>query len=137
MVHTRATGWLKLARVLALAAVSAHAMWIAHAAPVHAQTPATPRFTHLTAAQGLSHNTVKHILSLSSDDVLSIYEDSWGTLWIGTSGGLDALDRATGRFTRYRHDPADPHSLSYDRVAAIKTALACSGWEREANMKWQ
>jgi len=36
-----------------------------------------------------------------------------------TDGGLNVLDRATGRFTHYRRDPANPHSLSHDRVTAI------------------
>jgi len=52
--------------------------------------------------------------------VLALYEDRAGTLWVGTLyGGLNAFDRATGRFTRYTHDPADPSSLSHNEVAAI------------------
>ncbi len=43
-----------------------------------------------------------------------------GTLWIGTwSSGLNQYDRTTESFSRYRHDPDDPHSLSSDRVRRI------------------
>ena len=27
---------------------------------------------------------------------------------LGTFAGLDKLDRATGKFTHYKHNPADP-----------------------------
>ena len=41
------------------------------------------------------------------------------TLWVGTyGGGLDRLDRATGRFAHFRNDPADPASLPNDFVRA-------------------
>jgi signal transduction histidine kinase/CheY-like chemotaxis protein/streptogramin lyase len=33
--------------------------------------------------------------------------------------GLDLLDRATGTFTHYRHDPADPESLSDDMIRTV------------------
>ena len=64
--------------------------------------------------------------SLSAGQVLALYEDRASTLWVGTgspteaqAGGLCAFDRATGRFTAYRHDPADRHSLSHNCVQAI------------------
>ncbi len=64
--------------------------------------------------------------SLSAGHVTTICEDRAGTLWVGTGfpnetqpGGLDALDRATGCFIHYRHDPADRHSLSHDCVQAV------------------
>ena len=40
--------------------------------------------------------------SLSHNEVTNIYEDKRGTLWIGSGGGLNKLDRASGRFTSYR-----------------------------------
>ena len=41
-------------------------------------------------------------------------------IWIGTSGrGLDRFDPETERFTHYRHDPADPQSLSHDYIWSI------------------
>lgn len=40
--------------------------------------------------------------SLSADFVLVVYEDRRGNLWIGTEGGgLNLLDRKTGKFTSY------------------------------------
>ena len=40
--------------------------------------------------------------SLSHDEVTNIYEDKRGTLWIGSGGGLNKLDRASGRFASYQ-----------------------------------
>ncbi|MGD2147186.1 MAG: two-component regulator propeller domain-containing protein [Anaerolineae bacterium] len=51
--------------------------------------------------------------------VQAIYEDQEGTLWIGTVAGLYGLDRETGAFAPYHHEPQDPTSLSDDRVSAI------------------
>jgi ligand-binding sensor domain-containing protein/signal transduction histidine kinase len=58
--------------------------------------------------------------SLSDDSVLAIAEDRTGTLWVGTaSGGLNALDRATGSFTSHRHDPLNPNSLAGDTASVL------------------
>ena len=58
--------------------------------------------------------------SLSGEKVTVIYEDVQGRLWVGTEdGGLNQLDRETGRFLHYRHDPADPQSLASDQVTSI------------------
>jgi len=52
--------------------------------------------------------------SLSDNNVFCVFEDSKKTLWVGTKGnGLQSLDRATGKFTRYGYyDPAHPEGLS-------------------------
>jgi len=57
----------------------------------------------------------------ASTDVISLIEDSQGFMWLGTSGqGLHRLDPETGRVTRsFRHDPADPTSLSNDVVQRL------------------
>lgn len=55
--------------------------------------------------------------NLSTSYVLSIAEDKAGFLWFGTwNGGLDRYDRRTGRFTVYRHDPADPRGVNSDTI---------------------
>ena len=65
--------------------------------------------------------------SLSCNIVRSLYEDHQGVLWIGTGfpflplkgGGLNRFDRKTGTFTRYMHEPDNPHSLINDKIRAI------------------
>jgi PAS domain S-box-containing protein len=50
---------------------------------------------------------------------VSITEDRDGVLWVGNTGGLNALDRQTGVFTRYQHDPRDPSSLNDNSVRTV------------------
>ncbi len=68
--------------------------------------------------------------SLSNNAVWALYEDKQRTIWAGTGspftqddpykgGGLNKLDKATGKFTRYVHDANDPHSLSSNVIRAI------------------
>jgi len=66
--------------------------------------------------------------SLSDNHILSICEDKSGALWIGTHyGGLNRLvlseaegfDRETEKFEHFKHDPADPNSLSHNHVFPI------------------
>jgi len=45
-----------------------------------------------------------------------ISEDHSGILWLATAKGLYRFDPASGRTTRYVHDPADPGSIAADRV---------------------
>jgi class 3 adenylate cyclase/ligand-binding sensor domain-containing protein len=66
--------------------------------------------------------------SLSSNFVWTIYEDRQGTIWVGTGfpffnrdpedGGLNRLE-PDGTFTRFMHDPNNPHSLINNKIAAI------------------
>ncbi|MDX2048945.1 MAG: two-component regulator propeller domain-containing protein [Chitinophagaceae bacterium] len=69
--------------------------------------------------------------SLSCNQVVKIYEDTQGTIWVGTGsvwkgeggetdeGGLNRFDKKTGKFIRYLHNPANPHSLINNKVKAI------------------
>ena len=57
--------------------------------------------------------------TLTNGQVKSIIEDAQGYLWIGTSAGLDRLDRKAGTFTHYHSDPNDPQSLSHNSILAI------------------
>jgi len=66
---------------------------------------------------------------LSDPHVSAVLEDYRGELWIGTDGGgLNRLDRRTGHFTHYRHDPRDPTSLGSDAILAL--------YEDEAHDLW-
>lgn len=68
--------------------------------------------------------------SLSCNRVQVLYEDRQGTIWVGTAssrgsndskeqGGLNRLNRKTGKFTRYLHDTKNPLTLINDRIGAI------------------
>ena len=85
--------------------------------------PKTGKFTHF-------RHRANDPQSLSYDHVRYIYEDKKGVLWIGTgsafkadqtdkSGGLNRLDKASGKFTVYLHNPKDPHTLIDNRVRSI------------------
>ncbi len=75
-------------------------------------------------------NNVNDPSSLSCNKVKAIYEDKQGTIWVGTGttwaqynreneGGLNELNKKTGKFTRYMHNDKDPYSLIDNRVRAI------------------
>ncbi len=98
-------------------------MWIGTNSGLDRFEPETGRFTHFT------HDN-KDAASLSNNQVRVIYEDSNGTIWIGTGspnldetprreGGLNKLNKKTGKFTRYLHDASDPNSLTDSRVQTI------------------
>ena len=65
--------------------------------------------------------------SLSHNKVRALYEDRDGTLWVGTgmnwdmdnTGGLNRFNRQQNNFTRYLHDPTNPHSLADNKVRSI------------------
>ncbi|MCB2214278.1 GAF domain-containing protein [bacterium] len=63
------------------------------------------RFDHLSAADGLSDQTV-----------LTILQDQQGFLWFGTEEGLNRYDGYS--FTTYQSDPNDPTSLSDSYITA-------------------
>ncbi len=49
--------------------------------------------------------------SLSNNRVFSVFEDHHGNLWIGTAGGLNLLNRATGQFTCFTENHGLPNNL--------------------------
>ena len=58
--------------------------------------------------------------SLSDNDIFSVFEDSYGILWIGTKHhGVNRLDQKTGQIRRFRHDPDNPNSLADDDIQSI------------------
>lgn len=54
---------------------------------------------------------------VSSNAVFAIHQDQKGLMWFGTLHGLVKYDGY--RYTTYRHDPADPNSLSHDDIVCI------------------
>ncbi|MGZ3180919.1 MAG: two-component regulator propeller domain-containing protein [Telluria sp.] len=53
------------------------------------------------------------------DNVRYLYLDRAGLLWVATRGGLHTLDVRTRAVRTYRHDPADPDSLSDNVVRPV------------------
>ncbi|MGB3079929.1 MAG: two-component regulator propeller domain-containing protein [Saprospiraceae bacterium] len=94
--------------------------WIGTYAGLDLFDPKTGIFTHF------SHKA-DDPTSLSHNRIRAVYEDHEGTLWIGTGlawdlneeGGLNRFDRENKSFTRFMHDPANPHSLVDNKVRAI------------------
>lgn len=60
-----------------------------------------------------------HPDSLSHDFVWTLMEDREGQLWVGTQLGLNRLQRDTGTFVRYLHEPGNANSLSDNSVRAL------------------
>jgi signal transduction histidine kinase/ligand-binding sensor domain-containing protein/CheY-like chemotaxis protein len=56
--------------------------------------------------------------SLDQNYTLSVFEDSQRIVWIGAAQ-LNRLDRETGRYTLYRHNPADRSSIANNTVHGI------------------
>ena len=57
--------------------------------------------------------------SLIHSAVRSIAEDHSGSLWFGTYAGLNRIDVRTRKLKAYRHNPAEPESLSDDDVPSL------------------
>ena len=62
---------------------------------------------------------------LSHDQVWAIQEDRGGSLWVGTSGGLNRLDRHSGRIRRYFEGDG---GLSSDKVRSLHETRAGVLW---------
>lgn len=97
-------------------------IWVGTHTGLNRLDPKTKTFTRY------QHNP-SDATTISNNQVRSIYEDRQGVLWVGTgsafienperAGGLNRMDRKTGTFTRYLHDPKNPNSLIDNRVRAI------------------
>ena len=55
----------------------------------------------------------------SHSKINQIYEDSRGSLWIATDGGLNQFDTRNNEYASYRHNPNNNNSLSHDTVNTI------------------
>ena len=65
--------------------------------------------------------------SLMTDDVICVYEDRDGQLWVGQFGGVSRFDPVTERFTNYRPGRDDAAGLAYT-VSAIHRARSGTLW---------
>lgn len=66
---------------------------------------------------------------LGNSNVMAFTEDAQNRLWIATfDGGISVIDRASGRTTLLRHDPAERRSLSDDRVMTLMTDAYGEVW---------
>ncbi|MCU4166327.1 ligand-binding sensor domain-containing protein [Carboxylicivirga caseinilyticus] len=64
--------------------------------------------------------SVKHYCiseGLSNSDVTSIFQDSYGFIWVGTSDGLNRYDGY--KFDVYRHNPIDSASIIGNSIQSI------------------
>jgi len=65
--------------------------------------------------------------SLMTNDVISIYGDTSGQLWVGQFSGVSRFDPSTGRFINYRLGPDESASLAYS-VSAIHRDRSRTLW---------
>jgi len=99
-------------------------LWVGTTCGLDLLDKKTGKFQHFT-------NNPDDPASLSYNRVRVIYEDMAGTLWVGCgrpflnpvetllSGGLNRLDRKSGKFTRYIHDPDNPASIANNGVRSM------------------
>ncbi|RFP09258.1 MULTISPECIES: two-component regulator propeller domain-containing protein [unclassified Duganella] len=65
---------------------------------------------------------IRHVLGLTGLDVTTMRAGPSGSLWVGTTNGLNRVDIASGDVVeRIDGDPADPSSLSHPYIAALYT----------------
>ena len=58
--------------------------------------------------------------SISFNDIISLFEDSKGNLWVGTwGGGINKFDVNTNKFTRFLHDPTNLQSVADNIIWSI------------------
>ncbi len=73
-------------------------------------------------------NDPQDLQTLASNSAGNVLVDS-NSVWIGTwGGGLNRLDLTTERVQRYLNDPADPYSLSGNRLQALFKDRAGNIW---------
>ncbi|MEJ2880985.1 ligand-binding sensor domain-containing protein [Pedobacter sp. GR22-6] len=67
--------------------------------------------------------------ALPSNFITSLAEDKAGDLWVGTRlNGLSRFNRSADNFTTFRHFPANPSSISSDKVQVVYRDRADNLW---------
>lgn len=88
------------------------ALWIGSStAGVNRFDPATGEITHYLSDPDNIYEGVRR--GLTDNEVMAIYQDSRGLLWIGTASGLNRLDLATDTLTTYREKDGLPNDVVY------------------------
>ncbi len=87
----------------------------------------------LNLYDGYSFRVFQHVPfesnSLSDSYITAIHEDEAGRIWVGTfSGGLNLLDRASGRFIDFQHDEDNENSLSHNHIKTILDDASGNLW---------
>ena len=79
------------------------------------------RFDKTTQTTRIFRHDPDDAQSISNNNLVDIYQDVDGIIWLPTmGGGLDLFDPRTGKKIKsYRHDPNDPHSIGSDTVSHI------------------
>ncbi len=65
--------------------------------------------------------------SIAANNIICLFQDKAGTLWIGTEGGLTAFNTYTGRYTNYYHSSSHS-SLTGSYVSSIYQDRAGTLW---------
>jgi signal transduction histidine kinase/ligand-binding sensor domain-containing protein/CheY-like chemotaxis protein/HPt (histidine-containing phosphotransfer) domain-containing protein len=66
--------------------------------------------------------------TISSNDVLVMYQDTLGYIWIGTSNGLNRYDEELNTFYRFYADSSSSHGLTHNMVWALSEDESGSLW---------
>jgi two-component system sensor histidine kinase ChiS len=86
------------------------------------------RFDPKTEAFLSYQNKFDNPKSLGNNVVRSLLEDHTGAVWVGTSNGLYRLDKATGNFTAFHHDPTQKGSISDNIIWCLLEDRAGNIW---------
>jgi len=70
---------------------------------------------------------------LKSNDILALFEDNKGILWIGTDRGLNSFDPSSNVFRYFSHDPQINSSISDNEIQVIFEDFKGRFWIGTAN----
>lgn len=88
-------------------------LWIGtRAGGLNRYDPNTEQFTRYMHEES-------HQQSLSDNHVNVLYMDRSNRLWIGTTNGLDVMDRASNSFTHYVYNPSIQEGITGKNITAI------------------
>jgi ligand-binding sensor domain-containing protein/signal transduction histidine kinase len=90
----------------------------------------TDQFTHYRASAEIPPDA----RSLSSNSIRTLFKDSNGNLWIGTSNaGLNMFNKSNNTFTVYKYNAKNPTTLSNNHILSITEGRNGEIWVGTAN----